>query len=81
MRMDVMKMDEKSKMEEVQLKVLGMACGGCKAAVETALMNLDGVSSAKVDLAAKTAYATYDTSKLDRKDLLEAIQKAGYKVG
>ncbi|NTV77163.1 MAG: heavy-metal-associated domain-containing protein, partial [Methanothrix sp.] len=50
-------------------------------AVETALMNLDGVSSARVDLEAKTAHATYDTSKLDRKDLLDAIQKAGYKVG
>jgi len=76
-----MKMDEKSKMEEVQLKVLGMACGGCKAAVETALRSLEGVSSADVDLAAKTARVSYDPSKLARKDLLEAIQKAGYKVG
>ena len=73
-------MSEVKKMEEVQIKVLGMACGGCKAAVETALQSLEGVSAARVDLAAKTAYVTYNTGKLGRKDLLEAIQKAGYKA-
>ena len=68
-------------MEEVQLKVLGMACGGCKATVEKALGSLDGVFSAQVDLAAKTARVSYDPAKLARKDLQEAIEKAGYKVG
>jgi copper ion binding protein len=74
-------MSEVGKMEEVQIKVLGMACGGCKAAVETALGSLEGVFSAEVDLAAKTARVSYDPSKLARKDLQEAIEKAGYKVG
>ena len=69
------------KKEDVQLKVLGMACGGCKAAVEAALGSLDGVFSAEVDLGAKTARVSYDPSKLARKDLQEAIEKAGYKVG
>ena len=68
-------------MEEVQLKVLGMACAGCQAAVEKALGSLDGVFSAEVDLAAKTARVSYDPAKLARKDLQEAIEKAGYKVG
>ena len=76
-----MSMPEVEKMEEVKLKVLGMACGGCKAAVETALRSLDGVISAEVDLAAKTASVSYDPSKLARKDLQEAIEKAGYKLG
>ncbi len=69
------------KMEEAQIKVLGMACAGCKAAVEKALQSLEGVSSARVDLAAKTAYVTYDAGKLTGKDLQEAVQKAGYRVG
>ncbi len=68
-------------MEVVQIKVLGMACGGCKAAVETALGSLEGVSSAEVNLEAKTVRVSYDPSKLARKDLQEAIEKAGYKVG
>ena len=74
-------MSEVEKMEEVQLKVLGMACGGCKAAVETALQSLEGVFSAEVNLEAKTARVSYDPSRLARKDLQEAIEKAGYKVG
>jgi copper chaperone CopZ len=72
---------EVEEMEEVQLKVLGMACAGCKAAVEAALQSLEGVFSAEVDLAAKTARVSYDPSRLARKDLQEAIEKAGYKVG
>ncbi|MDM7935162.1 MAG: heavy-metal-associated domain-containing protein [Methanothrix sp.] len=68
-------------MEEVQLKVLGMACAGCQAAVETALRSLDGVFSAEVDLEAKTARVSYDPAKLARTDLQEAIEKAGYKIG
>jgi len=68
-------------MEVVQIKVLGMACAGCKAAVEKALGSLEGVSSAEVNLVAKTARVSYDPSKLAWKDLQEAIEKAGYKVG
>jgi copper chaperone CopZ len=67
--------------EKLELKVLGMACGGCKAAVEKALQNLNGVSSAKVDLASKTAYVEYDSGKLAPADLEKAIEKAGYKIG
>jgi copper ion binding protein len=67
--------------EKIELKVLGMACGGCKAAVEKALSSLEGVSSARVDLAEKTAYVEYDSSKLAPADLKKAIMDAGYKVG
>jgi copper chaperone len=67
--------------DKIELKVLGMACGGCKAAVEKALQSLNGVSSAKVDLASKTAYVEYYSGKLAPEDLKKAIQEAGYKVG
>jgi copper chaperone CopZ len=67
--------------DKIEIKVLGMACGGCKAAVEKALQSLKGVSSARVDLASKTAYVEYDSSKLAPVDLKKAIQEAGYKVG
>lgn len=74
-------MAEDRKMDKAELKVLGMACGGCKASVERALRSLDGVSSARVDLAAKSAYVEYDSSKVALEDLKNAIQGAGYKVG
>jgi copper chaperone CopZ len=68
-------------MNKVELKVLGMACGGCSAAVERALQNLNGVSSARVELAEKTAYVEYDSSRVTLDDLKRAILGAGYKIG
>ncbi len=67
--------------DKIELKVLGMACAGCKAAVEKALQSLNGVSSARVDLASKTAFVEYDSGKLAPGDLKKAIIDAGYKVG
>jgi len=67
--------------QKVELKVLGMACGGCSAAVEKALRNLEGVASARVDLAKKTAYVDYDAEKLALEDLKKAVSNAGYKIG
>lgn len=67
--------------KKAEIKVLGMACAGCSGAVEKALAKLDGVKSAKVDLAKKTAYVEYDSGKLSLEDFKKAIQGAGYKVG
>ena len=67
--------------QKVELKVLGMACGGCSAAVEKALRNLEGVASARVDLAKKTAYVDYDAEKTTLESLKKAVQAAGYKIG
>lgn len=66
---------------KAEIKVLGMACDGCSGAVEKALAKLDGVKSAKVDLAKKTAYVEYDSGKLSLEDFKKAIQEAGYKTG
>ena len=67
--------------EKIEMKVLGMACAGCKAAVEKALQSQEGVSSARVDLAEKKAYVEYDSGKIAPVDLEEAVRKAGYKIG
>jgi copper ion binding protein len=66
--------------KKVEIKVGGMACAGCSSAVEKALTGVDGVSSAKVDLAKKTAYVEYDSGKATLDKLKKAIQGAGYKV-
>lgn len=66
--------------KKVEIRVGGMACAGCSGSVEKALSRLDGVSSAKVDLAKKTAYVDYDPAKLTLQDLKKAVEGAGYKV-
>ena len=70
-----------AEIKKAEIKVAGMACAGCSGAVEKALSRLDGVTSAKVDLAKKTAYVDYDGAKLGLQDLKKAVEGAGYRVG
>ncbi len=61
------------------LKVEGMMCNHCKAAVEKALNGVDGVVSTEVNLEQKTAAVTLQTEVSD--DVLrEAVTGAGYEV-
>jgi P-type Cu+ transporter len=61
------------------LKVEGMSCGHCKAAVEKALKGIDGVDNAVVDLNSKTAVV--ELNKDIKNDVLStAVTEAGYEV-
>jgi Cu+-exporting ATPase len=61
------------------LKVEGMSCGHCKAAVEKVLKGIDGVDNAVVDLNNKTAEVILN--KDINKDILSnAVIEAGYEV-
>ena len=61
------------------LKVEGMTCGHCKAAVEKALKALDGVEDAVVNLDEKTAEVTLNKEAADSL-LAKAVTDAGYEV-
>ena len=52
-----------AEIKKAEIKVAGMACAGCSGAVEKALSRLEGVTSAKVELAKKTAYVDYEQRK------------------
>ena len=61
------------------LKVEGMSCNHCVMHVKNALLAVDGVADAQVDLDAKTATVSLDKEVAD--DLLTAaVVDAGYKV-
>ena len=66
--------------KKVEIKVSGMACAACSAAVERSVQNLDGIISAAVNLAAETALIEYDPERLKLADLEKAIKDAGYDV-
>ncbi|HOU69893.1 MAG TPA: heavy metal translocating P-type ATPase [Methanothrix sp.] len=66
--------------KRVLIKVSGMACAACTAAVERSLLNLDGIASASVSLAAETVTVEYDPEKLRLSDMESAIRDAGYDV-
>jgi|Deesub1362A_J573_1020465.scaffolds.fasta_scaffold00029_99 copper chaperone len=62
------------------LKVQGMSCGGCVAAVERALLGVNGVAAAVVNLQAGQARVDYDPARTGREELVQAVVRAGFKV-
>lgn len=65
-------------MAKKTIAVIGMACAGCAANVEKRLKQLDGVASANVNFAARTALVEYDEGKITPQMMKEEIIKAGY---
>lgn len=61
------------------IKIEGMSCGHCSAAVTKALKALNGVNSAEIDLKAKEAIVEVNVSVNDA-DLRKAVEDAGYEV-
>lgn len=65
-------------MEKKTIAVIGMACAGCAANVERRLNELNGISSAAVNFAARTAIVEYDPKVITPQMMKEEIIKAGY---
>ncbi|MCT4775836.1 MULTISPECIES: copper chaperone CopZ [Exiguobacterium] len=66
-------------MNETTLKVEGMTCNHCKAAVEGALTELDGVESAIVSLQDHRVDVIHN-DKISKRAMIEAIEEQGYDV-
>lgn len=64
----------------VPLQVDGMTCTGCVANVKRALKAVPGVSSVKVSLEKNEAIVAYETNTVTVKQLIQAVEKAGYKA-
>lgn len=63
------------------VKVTGMTCSGCEAAVKLAAKQIDGVTDAKASYAKGTAEVTYDPAKTAPDAIAKTIaQKTGYKT-
>ena len=65
-------------MTEKTLKVSGMSCGHCRAAVEGELNKISGVEYSKADVEKGTVEVSYDEGKVSTEDLSGAIEWAGY---
>jgi copper chaperone len=60
-----------------ELKIEGMTCGHCTAAVKKALEKVSGVTTAEVDLAAGRARVA---GQADPAALVAAVQDEGYRA-
>ena len=64
----------------VELKVSGMTCTGCAVSVRNALLETPGVTAAEVDWEAGRAKVQYDAARVSTAQLLEAVNKTGFKA-
>jgi copper chaperone len=67
-------------MTDTTLKVEGMSCGHCKAAVEEELGKLSGVENSNADFEKGIVEVRYDEDRVTTEDLQGAIEEAGYSV-
>lgn len=67
-------------MKTESYKINGMTCAACAKAVERAVKKLDGTAEANVNIATDKLALTYDETKLEPADIMNAIAKAGYEA-
>ena len=65
---------------QVQISISGMHCASCAGLIERGLKKVSGVHQANVNFAVEKARVTYDPALTNTKQLILAVQKAGYKA-
>lgn len=65
-------------METTLIKIGGMSCGGCVKSITGVLTALPGVVRAEVSLEPAQAVVEFDAEEVDRAELVEAIENAGF---
>ena len=71
---------DSDKIREVTMRITGMTCAACVAAVEKALQRVKGVDEGVVSLATEKAYVKYNPKLVSIIDLREAVRSQGYDV-
>lgn len=66
--------------EKKTISVVGMHCAACVTRIEKAISSVEGVDSAAVNLVSHNALLFYDPSIAKEKQIVKAIEKAGYKA-
>lgn len=69
-----------SNIKKVELKIGGMSCAACAKAVERVTKKIDGVEESSVNIATEKAIITYNPTKVRFSQIINAIEKAGYKA-
>jgi copper chaperone CopZ len=65
---------------KVTLKVEGMTCGGCVAAVKVQLKKTEGVTAYEVSLESGEAAVSYDPTKTTPERIAASVSKTGFKT-
>jgi copper chaperone CopZ len=77
---NVVSFANKDKNKTLKLKITGMTCAGCSNHVSNALKDVDGVIDYTVQYPENAATIQYNPEKINPKELIEIIEKTGYKA-
>lgn len=67
-------------MKELRLKVDGMSCAACSSSIERSLSRKKFIDKIEVDLVNAKAFVVYDETLADKQDIINHINKLGYKA-
>lgn len=66
--------------KKVVLQIKGMSCQSCAVTIEKSLSRLNGVSNPAVNFATRKASLEYDSDRVELKDIINVVERAGYKA-
>jgi Cu+-exporting ATPase len=66
--------------KEASVRIKGMHCATCTAAVKDAIDALEGVRGSRINLATEKAVVRFDPDKTSLAEIEESIRRAGYEV-
>jgi mercuric ion transport protein len=67
-------------LNRIVVSVEGLSCVACEIPVRHALRRIDAVKSVQVNAGTKTATVDYDAAKINRQQLVAAINSTGYRA-
>ncbi|WP_036708686.1 heavy metal translocating P-type ATPase [Paenibacillus pinihumi] len=71
---------EMQHIDHYTFEVTGMTCAACAARIEKALLKLEGLNEARVNLAIGRAYVVMDSDQVDREQVRRKVEKLGFGV-
>jgi len=66
--------------KRTKIRISGMTCANCTAAIQRSIGGLEGVNEVDVNLASETASVEYDPDHVSISDMEQAVVDAGYEV-
>jgi len=66
--------------QTLEIPIKGMTCAGCEAHVNSAIGELDGVVNVNASYKQGNAVVAFDPNKVSQDQIVEAVNKTGYKV-
>ncbi|MCX7878097.1 MAG: heavy-metal-associated domain-containing protein [Ignavibacteria bacterium] len=68
------------KLETIKIKCTQMSCEGCKNSITSSIHKINGIKKLDINLKTKIIKVTFDDSRTNEQEILNAIYEAGYEA-